>query len=82
MTFCADELVFQTILLNSPLKDSIVNDHLRLIKFDPGVYRPRILTIAEAGLLENSGKFFARKFSIEKDTEILDYLDTISKQKQ
>lgn len=82
MTFCADELVFQTLLLNSPLKDSIVNDHLRLIKFDTGVYRPRILTIAEAGLLENSGKFFARKFSIEKDVEILDYLDTISKQKQ
>ena len=81
MTFCADELVFQTLLLNSHLKDTIVNNHLRLIKFQPGEYRPRILTIADANLLETSGKFFARKFSIEKDAEILDYLDHIAKQK-
>ena len=33
MTWGVDELVFQTVLLNSPLKDKVINNHLRYIKF-------------------------------------------------
>ena len=76
MTFCVDELIFQTILLNSPFKDSIVNDHLRVIKFIKGTYRPRTLLISDAAMLLASGKFFARKFVMEEDSAILDYLDS------
>ena len=75
MTFCVDELIFQTILLNSPFKDAIINDHLRVIKFIKGTYRPRTLLISDAEMLVSSGKFFARKFVMEEDTAILDYLD-------
>ncbi len=76
MTFCVDELIFQTILLNSPFKDSIVNEHLRVIKFIKGTYRPRTLLISDAEMLLNSEKLFARKFVMEEDTAILDYLDS------
>ncbi len=75
MTWGVDELVFQTILLNSSLKDSIVNDHLRYIKFSKGGSSPKILTMEDKDLLKNSGKFYARKFDADIDTEILDYLD-------
>jgi len=78
MTFCVDELIFQTILLNSPFKDSIVNDHLRVIKFQKGSYRPRTLLISDAEMLISSGKFFARKFVPEEDSVILDYLDRLA----
>ena len=78
MTFCVDELIFQTILLNSPFKESIVNDHLRVIKFVKGTYRPRTLLISDAEMLVSSGKFFARKFVLEEDTAILDYLDNLA----
>jgi len=75
LTWGVDELVFQTILLNSNLKDTIVNDHLRYIKFIPRDYSPKTLTMDDAEILVNSGKFYARKFNPEVDNEIFDYLD-------
>ena len=80
MTWAVDELIFQTILLNSEFKDSIVNDHLRYIKFLKGDSRPQTLTIKDADILVTSGKFYARKFDPSKDTAILDYLDQIAGQ--
>jgi hypothetical protein len=77
MTWAADELVFQTILLNSRFKDSIVNDHLRYIKFKKAAFNPETLTYADREALINSGKFYARKFDAAIDGEILDYLDQI-----
>jgi hypothetical protein len=81
MTWGVDELIFQTILLNSNLKDSIVNDHLRYIRFDKGGSRPHTLTMADKQVLLDSDKFYARKFDPETDTEILDYLDLIAEYK-
>ncbi|WP_158799820.1 beta-1,6-N-acetylglucosaminyltransferase [Pedobacter sp. L105] len=78
MTWGVDELVFQTVLLNSDLKHTIVNDHLRYIKFEKGGSRPKTLTMEDAQILVDSNQFFARKFSADTDTEILDYLDFIS----
>ena len=76
-TWAVDELLFQTILLNSPLKNKIINDHLRYIKFIKNAARPITLTTSDADTLKNTNKFFARKFSISEDSKILDYLDTI-----
>jgi Core-2/I-Branching enzyme len=69
-----DELFFQTILLNSPLRDTIVNDHLRFIDWseDPG---PTILRMEHLPALIGSGKLFARKFDATVDGRILDELD-------
>jgi hypothetical protein len=74
-TWAVDEIIFQTILLNSPLKETIVNDNKRYIKFENNELNPKILTIADADTLMQSGKFFARKFSIQKDSQILDFID-------
>jgi len=78
MTWGVDELVFQTILLNSPLKDKVVNNHLRYIKFKNKASNPDILTLADKDALIASGKFYARKFDAEVDEKILDYLDEMA----
>jgi hypothetical protein len=69
-----DEVFFQTILLNSPLRDTIVNDHLRFIDWseDPG---PTILRTEHLPALLGSGKLLARKFDATVDERILDVLD-------
>lgn len=73
MTWAADELIFQTILLNSPHADSIVNDHLRYIKFSKGSSRPKIFTSDDDDELISSGKLYGRKFDLFKDSKILDF---------
>jgi len=78
MTWGVDELVFQTVLLNSDLKSGIVNNHLRYIKFEKGGSSPKTLTMDDAQVLVDSNQFFARKFSTDVDSDILDYLDFIS----
>ena len=75
-TWAIDEIFFQTILINSPLRDKLVNDNLRFIE-QVGNTRPTIFTINDIERLSTSGKFFARKFDNEIDTQILDYLDSI-----
>lgn len=82
LTWAVDEIVFQTILMNSPLKDSIVNDHLRYIKFKNASSRPNTLTLADAKLLVDSNKFFARKFDLQVDSAILDYLDAAAEKEK
>jgi len=77
MCWGADELVFQTVLINSHLKDTIVNDHLRYIRFVKRASSPDTLTMADKEILVNSGKFYARKFSGDVDADILDYLDEV-----
>lgn len=74
MTWAVDEVFFQTILCNSPLQDTLVNDNLRHIVLNPG-YRPITFTIADAAALSSSDKFYARKFDSKEDSAILDYLD-------
>jgi hypothetical protein len=75
-TWAIDEIFFQTILINSPLRDKLVNDNLRFIE-QVGNTRPTIFTMNDTERLSASGKFFARKFDNDVDTQILDYLDTI-----
>jgi hypothetical protein len=72
----ADEVFFQTILMNSPLKTRIVNDDKRYI--DWGKSRcghPMYLTIQDFSKMIESKKLFARKFSLVVDKNILDLLD-------
>lgn len=74
MTWAVDEVFFQTILCNSPLRATVVNDFLRYVVLQPD-FRPATLTIAEAAALTSSGKFYARKFDSSVDSKIFDYLD-------
>ena len=70
-----DELFFQTLLLNSHLKDTICNENLWYIDWPSEGRSPAILTMSEADTLLASSKLFARKFDETVDTAILDCLD-------
>lgn len=69
-----DELFFQTIVMNSELRDSIENDNLRYLDWsrDPG---PAVLVQEDLPALVSSHKLFARKFDERVDSSILDLLD-------
>jgi len=69
--YVPDEMFFQTILLNSPLATSIVDDDLRYIKW-PG---PMVLTSANLEEMRASPDLFARKFDERVDAAVLDRID-------
>jgi Core-2/I-Branching enzyme len=72
--FVPDEIFFQTIVLNSPLAETVVDDNLRYIDWTR-VPAPTILEIRDFDVLATSGALFARKFDVTVDSEILDLLD-------
>ncbi|BDI14878.1 glycosyl transferase [Nostoc cf. commune SO-36] len=75
-TFCADELFFQTVILNSPFKDKVVNDHMRYLDWaDVNAYHPRMLEKQDFEKIRQSEKLFARKFDASKNSDILDMID-------
>lgn len=74
-TWGPDEFIPATILLNSPLKDSIINDNYRYLDWSAGGANPRVLTMADADALLRSPKLFARKFDTTHDASILHFLD-------
>jgi hypothetical protein len=69
-----DEVLFQTILMNSPLRDAVIDDELRLVDWTrrpmPWTFRAQDLP-----LLRDSPKLVARKFDVTVDAEILDLVD-------
>jgi len=75
-TFVSDELFFQTILLNSHLRDRIVDDDLRFVDWSRRERgRPAILREDDFAALRSSPKLFARKFDPGVDSRILDMID-------
>jgi hypothetical protein len=69
-----DEIFFQTVLLNSPLAKTIVNDHLRYIDWTRGP-GPAVLETSDFEALASSPQLFARKFDARHDERILDLID-------
>ena len=74
-TAFADEHFFHTALLNSPMRDEIVDEELTYTKWASGPTSPQVLTTDDHADLTRSGRFFARKFDVERDSLILDRLD-------
>lgn len=72
--FVPDELFFQTIIMNSELRDTVVNDDLRYLDWsrEPA---PAVLTRTDLPALVSSPHLFARKFDETVDAEVLDALD-------
>jgi Core-2/I-Branching enzyme len=70
-----DEIFFQTVLMNSELAGSVVNDNLRYIDWTRGP-RPALLEARDLPALTASPKLFARKFDMLHDADILDLIDT------
>ena len=74
-THASDEFWFQTLLMNSPLKDRIINQAMWYIDWGGTSKHPRIFTVLDYPTLINSGMYFARKFDMYEDVVILDMLD-------
>lgn len=74
-TFCSDEFMIHTILMNSPLKNNIINDNCRYMEWPVGKPNPKTLTLEDVESLSHTQKLFARKFDATKDAEVLDVID-------
>lgn len=74
-TWAPDEFLIQTIIMNSPFREKVIHDNLRHIDWSQGGSSPKFLTMQDLEALKGSPCFFARKFDIGKDAEILDKLD-------
>ncbi|MGZ3865823.1 MAG: beta-1,6-N-acetylglucosaminyltransferase [Bacteroidia bacterium] len=74
---CADEIFFHTLMLNSPLKENIVNDCLRYIDWKSGPEFPKILRTEDLDRLCNAeNKFFGRKFDEKIDPGVIEKLNS------
>lgn len=61
-----DELIFQTMLLNSPLKETTVNSDLRFIKFRESESNPVYLDVSNINEISGYKALFIRKIIDEK----------------
>lgn len=73
-TYIPDEMFFQTVLINSPLRDQVIDDDLHYIDWSKPV-RPATLTVADLEAMLDSPDLFARKFDASVDGRVLDLLD-------
>lgn len=79
-TLMADEFFYQILVLNSPFKDKIINDHLRYLDWaNINSIHPRILETKDFEKIRESEKLFARKFDLTIDQVILDMIDEMVK---
>ncbi|MGX5854887.1 beta-1,6-N-acetylglucosaminyltransferase [Dyadobacter jiangsuensis] len=75
LTWAPDEIIFQTILYNSPFRSSMVNNNLRYIDWSYGLASPKVLTEEDLERMWASGKLFARKFDLARFPEVIEQVD-------
>ncbi len=72
-SLCAEEIFFQTVLMNSDLKDKIINNSLRYMDWeDPSP--PKVLAVSDYDRIIKSRTLFCRKIDSHKSAELLDKL--------
>lgn len=76
-TWASDELLFQTIIMNSPYKERVINKNYRYIDWSENKANPKILKEEDFQELKESSMLFARKFDMAKNVRILDMIDSI-----
>jgi len=75
-TLVPDESFFQTLLLNSPYRDSVINHNQMFLKWGETFSErnsPQNLTKEDIELIEKSDCYFARKFDEQIDQEVIDH---------
>ena len=70
-----DEIYVPTVLMNSPLRETIDPDDVHYIDWSAGGAHPKTLGTEDYDEIVASGKLFARKFDPRYDSRILDLLD-------
>ena len=74
-TNCSDEIFFQTLIYNSPMKDEVRNETLWYLERIETASSPYILTTDYYDKIKKSWKLFARKFDINVDRDIVERLE-------
>ncbi len=69
-----EEIFFQTVLVNSPLRETLVNRALHYTAW-PGGSHPKTLGVEDFPTLAASDVLYARKFDVERDSLVLDAID-------
>jgi hypothetical protein len=80
-TWGSDEFLVHSILFNSPLAATIVNNNLRYIDWSAGGSNPRILTADDLPTLQDSSRLYARKFDASHSAQLLTQLDYLTQEK-
>ncbi|WP_317897490.1 beta-1,6-N-acetylglucosaminyltransferase [Aurantibacillus circumpalustris] len=76
-TFCAEEFFFQTLILNSPFKDHVVNDNLRHIVWElRHGNMPAVLDETDYETLKSSPQLFARRFEYPFSEKLVGRLES------
>jgi hypothetical protein len=75
--FIPDELFFQTLLVNSELRNRIVNDDLRYVRWTAAGPGPEVLRLDDFDRLRNTDKLFARKFDQGVDGRVLELIEEL-----
>lgn len=78
-TFMPDELYFQTLIMNSSFKGTVVNNHYRYLKMEKRdnnmFFRPKTITIDLLVEMYASNALFARKFDSEVDANVIKMIE-------
>lgn len=77
-TWGPDEFIIPTLIMNSPFRDSVINNNFYYIDWSKGGSNPKTLTTADYEVLKKTDKLLARKFDIAEDAVILDMLDKLN----
>ena len=74
-TFCAEEILFQSLIMNSPFAGSVAGSNLRYIDWHPrdGVV-PAVLDERDLERIKESGALFARKFDPVISADLMRHL--------
>lgn len=72
--FCPDEIFFQTMLGNSPLRDRLVSKLMHYTDWSKGGSSPAVLGIPDLPVVLASDAWFARKF---ENVGVLDAIDAV-----
>jgi len=74
-TLGSDEFIFQSIIMNSPYHEEVVNNNYRYMDLLEDGLGIKTLTAKDFNKIIFSDSIFAGKFDIETDAEILDMID-------
>lgn len=73
-TFIPDEMFFQTILANSPLKSDLINAEIHYMDWSSKRAHPDVIGQSQIATALSSDAWFARKF---EDLEVIDHIERI-----
>lgn len=82
LSWGADEIIFSTVLYNSPFREAIVPNLVYVDWRGQTEGHPKILGKEDLEALQASDKLFARKFDMEKDEELFRLIEQTLLQKQ